>query len=74
MAQDEQIDEYDFSEAFETATEKSDQFSHLITAANKQGIETDEIAETVQDIVAEWDKEDFVQFIVESRCDLSHSR
>jgi len=69
MAQDEQIEEYDFSEAFETATEKSDQFSHLIATANKQGIETDEIAETVQDIVAEWDKEDFVQFISPSRDD-----
>lgn len=69
MAQDEQIEEYDFSEVFETATEKSDQFSHLITTANKQGIETDEIAETVQDIVAEWDKEDFVQFVSPSRDD-----
>jgi len=69
MAQDEQIGDYDFSEAFETASEKSDQFSHLIATANKQGIETDEIAETVQDIVAEWDKEDFVQFISPSRDD-----
>jgi hypothetical protein len=69
MAQNEQIEEYDFTEAFETATERSEKFSQLISAANKQGIETDEIAETVQDIVSEWDNEDFVHFISPSNED-----
>jgi hypothetical protein len=64
LAQKEYQDNPEFNKAMETATEVSEPFLQFISVMNDSGVGTSEFAETTEDIISEWDSEDFVEFVL----------
>ena len=64
MAQKEQSEEVDYEAAIQDAVGRSDRLSNIMAVADSQGIDTSEVAETVEGILSEWDSDEFSQFIL----------
>jgi len=63
MAQEEYSEELDFEDALHDATELSSGFDQMVRMVENQGIETSELATTFEEILSEWDVDDFEQFM-----------
>jgi hypothetical protein len=64
MAQEEYSEELDFEDALHDATELSTGFDQMMGMVENQGIETSELAATLEEILSEWDTDDFEQFMI----------
>ena len=64
MAQKEHSEELDFEDVLHDATELSTGFDQMMRMVENQGIETSELATTFEEILSEWDIDDFEQFMI----------
>ena len=64
MAQEEYSEELDFEDALHDAAELSTGFEQMIEMVENQGFETSDLAKAMEGILAEWDTEDFEQFMM----------
>jgi hypothetical protein len=64
MAQDEYSTEKDMAEALSDAMDVSGDFEKLFGQLNKTNFEQDEVADTIEMMLSEWDPDDFGDFLM----------
>ena len=64
MAQAEYSEELDFEDALYDAAELSIGFEQMIEMVENQGVETSDLAKVMEEILVEWNTEDFEQFMI----------
>ena len=64
LAQVEYSEEVNFEDAIHDAAEVSVGFENMIQMVENSGVGTSELAETMEEILVEWNSEDFEQFIL----------